>query len=221
MSQLPLKYPSTTSYRSEDYIVTAANQRVHAQLVSGLSAGIGSLLFGPEASGKSHLLSVWASVHGGMIIGAMSDISAIPRGCYVAVDGIDALIGTKKGETWLFHLFNWQKEQGGQLLLTAQQAPQIWQTFLPDWRSRAETLDHLQLLPPDDVTLEIILTKMAADRQLRLAPHISTFIVRRMERTYQAARDLIQGLDQASLEEGKAINRPLVKKVMMDLGYPE
>jgi chromosomal replication initiation ATPase DnaA len=85
---------------------------------------------------------------------------------------------------------------------------------LPDLRSRLATANVTEILPPDDMLLQVLLIKQFSDRQLRVPGEVVTFILRRMERSFEAARSIVDRVDRAALAERRNITLPLVRDVL-------
>ena len=62
--------------------------------------------------------------------------------------------------------------------------------------------------------IQAVLVKLFADRQLRVAPEVVRFLWPRMERSFEAARRLVDALDAASLAAKKEITVPLARQVL-------
>jgi chromosomal replication initiation ATPase DnaA len=117
-------------------------------------------------------------------------------------------------EASLFHLYNHLRESGRFLVLTCRQVPARWPVQLPDLLSRLVTVPVAAIGAPDDRLLEALLLKLFADRQLRIGPEVLAYLLPRMERSFDAARTLVQALDAAALTEKRAITIPLVRDVL-------
>ena len=71
--------------------------------------------------------------------------------------------------------------------MTGQEAPQRWQTTVPDLHSRLTAVPGIALEAPDEALLARVLLKLFADRQLKLpealigylAPQITALVCRR------------------------------------------
>lgn len=178
-------------------------------------------LFGPAGSGKSHLLAAFALHHGQdrVAIMAASALTAemvpelVKRAQVVAVDDLDHLAH----EDALFHLWNLTKETGRWLLLAGREAPARQKVRLPDLRSRLAATPAVGIGAPDEALLAAVLVKQFADRQLRVGEDVLTYVLGRMERSFAAARAVVEALDQASLAERRAITVPLARAVLEGL----
>ena len=68
-------------------------------------------------------------------------------------------------------------------------------------------------LPTDDL-LQVIISKSFSDKQIKLDPKISSFIIKNVERSYDKMIKLLKDIDEFSLSSGKSININLIKKVL-------
>lgn len=181
----------------------------------------GLVLYGPEASGKTHLAHVWRARSGAAAIGgeALSlDVPALlGEARHVVVEGL----GAGMNERGLLHLYNYLTGEGGTLLLTAATPPARWEVSLPDLRSRLLALPAVAVGQPDEALIEAVMVKQFADRQVRVAPDVVTFLVPRLERSLGTVRRVVAALDAAALAERRAITVPLAKQVLHRLGISE
>ena len=56
--------------------------------------------------------------------------------------------------------------------------------------------------------------KLMSDRQLLPTADTIPYLTRRMDRSFDAARHLVEAMDRTALEEGCAINRALAARVL-------
>ena len=68
-------------------------------------------------------------------------------------------------------------------------------------------------LPTDDL-LQVIIAKSFSDKQVKLDPKVSNFIINNVERSYDKMLKFLKEIDELSLSSGKAININLIKKVL-------
>jgi chromosomal replication initiation ATPase DnaA len=116
----------------------------------------------------------------------------------------------------LFHLINMAAREGGGLLLTARTAPITWPTALPDLRSRLNALPTAIIDEPDDRVLEAVLRRFFAERSIRPADDLIAYLLARMERSVEAARDIVQRLDEAGDDGQRPITRVLARQIFED-----
>ena len=198
-----------------DFFVSDANADAFAMVTGDQGWPQGKLaLIGPPGSGKSHLARVWQEQSGAGIINAASFAAVIdlPSHAALIVEDMERL--PRSAEESLFHLHNQLAATGGRLLMTSNVAPSRWPITLPDLASRMQATAIIRLGDPDDRLLAAVLTKLFADRQLSPAPEIIATLVTRIERSFQAAAQVVADLDAASLAEGREINRTLLRTVL-------
>ena len=126
-------------------------------------------------------------------------------------------------EHGLFHLINAVRGAETQLLLTSRRFPSAWGVALPDLASRLKAAATVEILEPDDLLLAAVITKLFADRQVEVEPHVVQFLVRRIERSLSTAIDVVDRLDRAALEQKTRITRALAAETVsaMDQGQVE
>jgi chromosomal replication initiation ATPase DnaA len=114
----------------------------------------------------------------------------------------------------LLHLFNLVAERRGALLLTGRTPPVQWPLRLADLRSRLLASPAVALKAPDDALLGAVLVKLFADRQLAVGEEVVAFLLREIERSFEAARRAVALLDAAALAAGRAVTVPFAKEVL-------
>ena len=219
-TQLALDLPHADGDRLIDFMPATPN---HAALEAVLCwpdwPVRACLLIGPPACGKTHLARVWVERAQAVFLRGQ-DLwrPGAPRGRRGAgwacvVDDADE--GAQEEE--LFHLWNLVVGGGGSLLLTATRPVAAWGVQLPDLRSRLLTAWPVRIELPDDGLLQALLVKQLADRQIRIDLEVVEFLVRRMERSFAAARLLVRELDRASLRARRPVTMPLARAVLEEL----
>ena len=172
------------------------------------------VLAGPAGSGKTHLASVWRAASGASAFSASvvaSNALEAARERSVLIDDVDE---APIDETGLFHLINAVRQSGTSLLLTARRFPLAWGVRLADLESRLKAASTVEIHEPDDMLLTAVMTKLFADRQVEVEPHVIQFLVRRMERSLSTAIEIVSSLDRAALEQKSRITRTLAAEVI-------
>ncbi|MFP4274532.1 MAG: chromosomal replication initiator DnaA [Paracoccaceae bacterium] len=216
--QLSFDLPVRPALGREDFFVSQANSVAVAVIESWRSWAGGKLvLIGPRGAGKTHLAHVWAGLSGATLLPAAAlpgaDIPALAR-APVAVEDADRIAGDPAAEAALFHLHNLALAEGAALLLTGQSPPTRWGVALPDLASRLQATQVARLDPPDDALLSALLAKLFADRQLWPSPETIAYLTRRIERSFDAAQQVVADLDRAALAEQRPVSRALASKVL-------
>ena len=169
---------------------------------------------GPPGCGKTHLAQVFAARSGAEFVASTALEDAARR----VLQGTlaDAVLEAADGaeDVALFHLLNAFAERKGHLLLTSRTQPSRWNVKLPDLRSRLRALPQVRIASPDDDTLAAVLIKLFGDRQLAVRAEVVSYLARRMERSFEAARDLVAELDARALAERREITIALAREVL-------
>lgn len=210
MAQLTLKLDHHNAMSRADFIGAPGNNKALAYLDAfpdWMAPAVA--LIGPPASGKTHLVHVWAERAGATVIEAR-DLRE-PLSGTLAIENVDDGIGDERA---LFAIL----ERGMPLLLTGRVAPSGWQAALPDLASRFAALIAFDLGAPDEALLMALAVKLFADRQLLVPENVVTVLVRQLERSPGAIRDFIARADRAALEAQKPINLQLIRALMTSDG---
>ena len=187
-----LRLPLERHGASEAFVVSASNENA-IRLLERWPDGAGSVLalHGPAGSGKSRLAEIWAERLG-------------------AVQGDRAQDADDES---LFHLINLAVSTGSPLLLASRSAPRGWSTTLPDLRSRLDALRTVALEAPDDAVLAAILRARFAERSIAPAPEVIDYLVRRLDRSAEAAETAVERLDARH----RPVTRVLAREVLDEL----
>lgn len=216
--QLSLPLPRLDARGREAFFVAPANALAVRQIEGWRDWPEGKLvLTGPEGSGKSHLAHVWAELSGARVIAAASLLPAEIPGLAeapVGVEDADRIAGRAGAETALFHLHNLLRANRQPLLLTGRRAPSHWNLALPDLQSRIAGAATATLDTPDDALLSAVLVKLFADRQIAPPPRLIDYCLKRMDRSFAAARRLVDALDSRAMATGKPIGMKLAAEVL-------
>jgi chromosomal replication initiation ATPase DnaA len=171
------------------------------------------LLLGPEASGKSHLASIWAEQSGARSTSAHALTAAeVPGALATGALVVEDLKPANLDERALFHLLNLAREDGAFVLMTARAPPT--EVELRDLRSRLRAVPTVQLLPPDDHLFRALIVKFCADRQLAIDETIASYLTTRLERSYAAVRQAVERLDAEALRLGRPVTRALAAELL-------
>ena len=210
--QIPIPFEHRPALERDDYLVTSANAEAVAW-IDRWPDWPGPLLavWGPEGCGKSHLAQVFLARTGGRLLTVL-DASAVETGGAYVIENLDRT--ETLDEEALFHLFNALKSAEGRILVTARTAPARWSIALADLASRLRGSPAVEITAPDDALLAALLVKHFSDRQLRVDAEVVAYMVPRMDRTFQAAADLVVAIDAEALARKRPVTVPLVRKVL-------
>jgi len=218
--QIPFDLGHRTAMGRDDFLIAPNNQDAVAwiDLWPEWPAPI-IMLYGPVASGKSHLAAVWGEKSNAACVhpGTLNDesIRAIASAAkHIILEDADKLIGNVEAEEGLFHLYNLFKEEKRSILMTLVEPPVRRSFALPDLASRLRAAPAVAIREPDDILLGSILVKLFNDRQLRVSQDVVSYILSHMERSFEEARRLVGDLDHLALIEKKSVSIPLIKEIM-------
>lgn len=208
--QIPLNLtPEPSSFEAADFIVSDANAAAFTALDNwSHSQGAVLALTGAGGSGKSHLAHIWAEREGARRVEPGESLLAVGDFKHFLLEDVDR---AGFDDVQVFHIFNWAKEQRGRLLMTSRVPPNRLGVSLPDLRSRLATVTVLEISPPDDMLLTLLITKLFADRQIRVDPAVVDYAVKRMPRSFEAAFRLVSALDAKTLAEQRKITTAVVR----------
>jgi chromosomal replication initiation ATPase DnaA len=210
--QLRLDFAHTAASGAEDFMPGAPNREALAWLARWPDwPGPALVLHGPRGCGKSHLARIWLTRTGGgwLTPGALAAADPDAHHAWV-LDDAEPVVDEKA----LLSFYNRLRECGGHLLLTARQPVGGWTLQLPDLASRLRAAAVVAIGPPDDALLGAILLKLFADRQLVVPEALIAYLIRHMERSFDAAQAIVAGLDAASLRQRRPITVALAHALL-------
>lgn len=214
--QLGFNLPVRTALGREDFVVAPSNAVALAMIDAPWPQGK-LVLTGPEGAGKTHLAHVWAKSSQARIIPAaplaQADLQDLSQGPLV-VEDVPCIAEDSAAQTALFHLHNMLIAAGQPLLMTGTPAPSHWHLSLPDLQSRVQGAGHARLDPPDDALLATVMYKLFDDRQLRPREDVVPYLIKRIERSFAAAGQIVAALDARSLAERREITRAFATEVL-------
>lgn len=212
-SQLILPLEPASRMTREEFVVAAGNRQALAFLDAWPDwPGSAAALFGPGASGKTHLACIWSQCAHAAVVNALG-LDAPLSGAAV-VENCDQL--PPHAEPLLFAAM----ERGTPLLLTGRTPPGTWPATLPDLASRFRALLAFELGEADEPLLMALAVKLFADRQVEVPEAVVMELVRRLERSPSAIRDFIARADQEAMRRQKPINLQLIRTLMTEPGVP-
>jgi chromosomal replication initiation ATPase DnaA len=215
-AQLVFDLPVRAALGREDFMVTEAN-RAAVEAVERWPDWDHPVLaiVGPPASGKSHLGKVWQALSGARQIAA-HDLSVetgdeIMQSPAVLIEDAPS---PGMDEKALFHAINLARERSHAILVTTRDDPAHWPVRLPDLASRLKAVRVARLNAPDDALLRAVLVKQFSDRQISVDEATVAYMLTRMERSFDAARTLVDEIDRQALAEKAAVTRNFVARLM-------
>lgn len=202
IDQMRLPLQSDLPDGADGFVVSDCN-RAAVEAVADWPNLIGGVMAicGPAGCGKSRLGQIWAERVGAVAIhgGEAAVIDPIElEGRPVLLDrAVDA------DDETLFHLINLAQAPGGAMLMLSRPAPSAWHATLPDLRSRLNAVFSVPMEAPDDLVLAAMLEARFAERGIRPPKDVIPYLVRRVDRSAEAAAKIVERLD--------ALHRPVTR----------
>ncbi len=201
-----------SAFKELDFILSESNKHAFS-LISAWPRWDSKilLLYGPAASGKTHLCRIWQKKSEAISISA-EDIykNNLKNDKNYILENIEKV----HDESSLFHFFNHMKEGSGFLLMTAQNNPQNLGIRLADLRSRINAVQSIGVANPDNALLRTIFAKNFSDRQLKVDMEVINYIISRMQRSFEEVARIVDVLDKQALKEKKNITIPFVRSIL-------
>lgn len=174
----------------------------------------GLVLHGPPSCGKSHLAAIWQTKSKAVIYDKINDTSIYGLDDNPHMIWDQPLPSSDWPEDLIFHLLNRLTEIEGSLLILSHHpmAAVGWQ--IADVVSRLNGLASAEITDPDDDMLMALLYKHADDLGMALDDDVARYIVSRMDRRFEDARQIMVQLNEIALSAKKNVTIPLARDVL-------
>jgi DnaA family protein len=224
--QLPLALRYPPDQRFESFIAAPEGALPALSALATTAGADWVYLSGASRTGKTHLaLAVCAAAEQQgrraaylpltAAAGRLRDaLDALEGHDIVALDGLDAIAGSREDEVALFDFHNRARSSGLNVLYTARGIPDDIGLVLPDLRSRLQQCLRLVLDPLDDEGRRDVLRDRAQRRGLVLEDAALEWLLTRTDRDLGALVVLLDRLDRASLAAQRRITVPFLRQVL-------
>lgn len=227
-AQLPLALRCPPDQRFETFVGAPTGALLQLRAFARGDTGTGEALYlaGPAGTGKTHLLlaaCAEAETAGrrtaylplAAAAGRLREaLEAFEHADLVALDGLEAVAGTREDEVALFDAHNRARDAGRRLLYAARVAPDALPLTLPDLRSRLSQCVRLMLEPLDDAGRADVLRLRAQRRGLQLEDAAIDWLLRRVDRDLASLTELFDRLDRESLAAQRRLTVPFLRRVL-------
>ena len=184
-------------------------------------------LWGDSGCGKSHLLQGACQAMGLknkstaylplMLLKEWGpdSIEGMEEQTLIAIDDLDAIAGEKVWEEAIFHLYNRVRDNGKTILLiSGKKNPASALVHLADLRSRLAWGLVFQIHELPDELKMLVIQQLAHKRGFELSDNAAFFLINRCARNMPDLYQILNQLDEASLEAKRKITIPFIKSVL-------
>ncbi|MGD8384356.1 MAG: DnaA regulatory inactivator Hda [Lysobacterales bacterium] len=224
--QLPLQLVSPPAKRFDDFVSGPNGAAVAALRHATDEPGCSIFLYGPEGSGKTHLLTalcLYARERGQRAFyldlrqlpdNAVESLHGLESLDLVCVDNLHAIAGNEPWEEALFGLFNRLRDTRGRLVVSSRQRLSSLGLVLPDLQSRLVWGLRLSLLPLSDEDLLRVIARRSEALGIHLPADVRRYLVKHQERNLPTLLSTVEDLHRAALAGKRRITIPLVREVL-------
>ena len=216
--QIVFKFPDKSFYYEEDFCVGENNYEAYKLIKEWPNWTFkGINIYGPKKSGKSYLTKIFSD----------KTNSKIFDGRNVNKDHLDLILNQKvliidnvelfNDEVFFQTILNDFISKNKFIYLTSNKLAGSISFKLKDLISRLNSLVAVAITNPSDDLFYQILTKMLSDKQINITAKEVNFILKNIERSYDAASKFVQNLDELSLLYKKKINTKIINKALTDI----
>ena len=216
MDQLIFKFPFSKKYYEQDFFVSTNNFSAYKLIESWPNwPGKWLNIFGFKGSGKTHLSKILEKKIDKIKLIEAKDVKnetikdLINFDCLI-IDSYNNNIDEKL----LYSILNESKQLENHILINTITSIKNTKFILNDLKSRINSFLFIGIDLPTDDLLKVIISKTLSDKQIRINPKLSDYIVKNVERSYEKMFKFLKDMDELSLSTGKSININLIKKVL-------
>ena len=213
--QLIFKFPKRKLYLREDFYVSKSNQEAYDFIISWPKWVKRTVnIFGPPGSGKTHLGSFLTNKTSTLIVNSNSLNDKIFFKFKTKETLILENLNEKVDENLLFSLWNVVVQDNKYLLITSSKPINFYKFKLTDLRSRIASCLSIGIKLPNDDLISVILAKNFSDKQIKVEKKHISYIIKRIDRSYEKISQFISILDKYSLKKGTPFSLKLIKEVL-------
>jgi chromosomal replication initiation ATPase DnaA len=216
--QIVFKFPDKSFYYEEDFCVGENNYEAYKLIKEWPNWSFkGINIYGPKKSGKSYLTKIFSD----------KTNSKIFDGRNVNKDHLDLILNQKvliidnvelfNDEVFFQTILNDFISKNKFIYLTSNKLAGSISFKLKDLISRLNSLVAVAITNPSDDLFYQILTKMLSDKQINITAKEIYFILKNIERSYDAASKFVKSLDELSLLYKKKINTKIINQALTNI----
>ena len=202
-------------FLEDDFCISKSNEEVYHFLNTWPNWDENIVnIFGPEKSGKTFLLSIFAKKNSFVKISKKeinkSNIDNILKQKKIIIEDITNEIDNEL----LFLIYNHFKSNGNFLIFSSLHDTAKLHFALNDLSSRFKSIFNIEIHNPSDNLLYSILLKSFSDRQIALESKMIDFILSKIERSYLAINTFVKLIDRKNLVDKKKITKKVINSIL-------
>lgn len=216
--QIVFKFPDKSFYYEEDFCVGENNYEAYKLIKEWPNWSFKGLnIYGPKKSGKSYLTKIFSDKTKSKIFDSKNinknNLDLILSQNVLIMEDIDFF----NDEVFFQIVLNDFTSKNKFIYLTSNKLSGSIRFKLKDLISRLNSLVAVAISNPSDELFNKILTKMLSDKQINITKKEVDFILKNIERSYEAASKFVKNLDELSLLYKKKINIKIINQAINDI----
>ena len=216
--QIVFKFPDKSFYYEEDFCVGENNYEAYKLIKEWPNWSFkGINIYGPKKSGKSYLSKIFSDKTNSKIFEGKNinkdKLNLILKQKVLIIENIELF----NDEFFFQTILNDFISKNKFIYLTSNKLAGSLSFKLKDLISRLNSLVAVRINNPSDDLFHQILTKMLSDKQINITAKEVNFILKKIERSYDAASRFVKKLDELSLLYKKKINTKIIDQALKDV----
>ena len=216
--QIVFKFPDKSFYYEEDFCIGENNYQAYKLIKEWPNWTFkGINIYGPKKSGKSYLTKIFSDKTKSKIFDGKNinknNLNLILSQNVLIIEDIDFF----NDEVFFQTILNDFISKNKFIYLTSNKLSGNITFKLKDLVSRLNSLVTVAITNPSDELFYQILTKMLSDKQINITKKEVDFILKNIERSYEAASKFVKNLDELSLLYKKKINTKIINQAINDI----
>ena len=183
-------------------------------------------IYGTKESGKTFLLQAMCNSYSSMnksslyvplkkvINYGVEIFESLENIDLICLDGIEQVISKLEWEKEIFNLINKTLISKSRLILTSSKNLKSLNFSLPDLESRIKKIQSYELYPIDDKDIFDALKYISQFKSINLGDKEAKYLVTYSQRDISNLVQILESLDQLSMEMKRKITIPLIKEVI-------
>ena len=183
-------------------------------------------MYGTKESGKTFLLQAMCNSYSSMnksslyvplkkvINYGVEIFESLENIDLICLDGIEQVISKLEWEKEIFNLINKALISKSRLILTSSKNLKSLNFSLPDLESRIKKIQSYELYPIDDKDIFDALKYISQFKSINLGDKEAKYLVTYSQRDISNLVQILESLDQLSMEMKRKITIPLIKEVI-------